>query len=53
MEKRLDVINGAIAWFRENNLPIIVGYTEDEEHVRFADEICETMNLNPLDGTFR
>lgn len=29
-EKRLDVINAAIAWFRRNKLPLIVGYTEDE-----------------------
>lgn len=31
LERRLDVINEAIAWFRRNGLPIIVGYTEDEE----------------------
>jgi len=31
VERRLDVINEAIAWFRKRNLPIIVGYTEDEE----------------------
>lgn len=30
VERRLDVINGAISWFRERRLPIIVGYTEDE-----------------------
>ena len=30
VEKRLEVINGAIAWFRERKLPIIVGYTEDK-----------------------
>jgi nicotinamidase-related amidase len=30
VEKRLDVINGAIAWFRKRKLPIIVGYTEDK-----------------------
>lgn len=32
MEKRLDLINEAIAWFRRKKLPIIVGYTEDREH---------------------
>jgi len=31
VEKRLDVINEAIAWFRRKKLPIIVGYTEDGE----------------------
>jgi len=31
VEKRLDVINDAIGWFRRNRFPIIVGYTEDEE----------------------
>lgn len=31
IEKRLGVINAAIAWFREKRLPIIVGYTIDEE----------------------
>lgn len=31
VEKRLDVINGTISWFRRNGLPIIVGYTEDRE----------------------
>ncbi len=31
VEARLDVINEAIAWFRRNKLPIIVGYTEDKE----------------------
>lgn len=31
VERRLEVINGAIAWFRKNGLPVIVGYTRDEE----------------------
>lgn len=31
VEKRLDLINEAIAWFRSKRLPIIVGYTEDRE----------------------
>jgi len=30
LEKRLDIINEAITWFRGRKLPIIVGYTEDE-----------------------
>jgi nicotinamidase-related amidase len=30
VEKRLDVINAAIAWFRKKELPVIVGYTIDE-----------------------
>ena len=32
VEKRLEAINEAIAWFRKKNLPIIVGYTVEEEH---------------------
>jgi nicotinamidase-related amidase len=31
VEKRIDVINGAIRWFRENKLPIVVIYHEDKE----------------------
>lgn len=31
LEKRIDVINEAIAWFRGRKLPIIVGYTEERE----------------------
>jgi nicotinamidase-related amidase len=31
VEKRLGAINEAIAWFRQRKLPIIVGYTLDEE----------------------
>ena len=31
VEKRMDVINEAIDWFRRKGLPIIVGYTVDEE----------------------
>jgi nicotinamidase-related amidase len=31
VEKRLEVINEVIAWFREKKLPIIVGYTVEEE----------------------
>jgi nicotinamidase-related amidase len=31
VEKRLDVINEAISWFRKKGFPIIVGYTKDED----------------------
>lgn len=31
VEKRLDVVNETIAWFRSKRLPIIVGYTEDKD----------------------
>jgi len=31
LEKRIDVINAAIDWFRRKGLPVIVGYTLDEE----------------------
>jgi nicotinamidase-related amidase len=31
VEKRIDVINGAIAWFRHNKRPVIVVYHEDKE----------------------
>lgn len=31
LEKRLNVINDAIEWFRKNKLPVIVGYTEDPD----------------------
>jgi nicotinamidase-related amidase len=31
VERRLDAINEAIAWFRSKGLPVIVGYTENEE----------------------
>jgi nicotinamidase-related amidase len=31
VEKRTDVINDAIAWFRRNKLPIVVVYHEDKE----------------------
>lgn len=32
VEKRLETINEAIAWFRKQELPIVVGYTVEEEH---------------------
>lgn len=53
VEKRLDVINDAIAWFRRNKLPIIVGYTEDKEQgllpgtKRF--EVPEAVNIKETD----
>jgi nicotinamidase-related amidase len=31
VERRIDAINEAIAWFRARKLPVIVGYTENEE----------------------
>lgn len=31
VEKRLDVINEAISWFRSKRFPIIVGYTKNED----------------------
>ena len=31
VHKRIDVINGAIGWFRRNRLPIVVIYHEDKE----------------------
>lgn len=32
LEKRLDVINEGIAWFRERGYPVIVGYTVEPEY---------------------
>ncbi len=31
IENRIDAINEAIAWFRSKDLPVIIGYTENEE----------------------
>lgn len=31
VEKRLDIINSAIAWFRKKELPVIVGYTVNQD----------------------
>lgn len=31
MERRMDVVNEAIGWFRRNNLPVVIGYTEDAD----------------------
>lgn len=53
VESRLGVINEAIAWFRRNKLPIIVGYTEDKEQgllpgtKRF--EVPDTVMINETD----
>jgi len=53
VEKRLGVINDAIAWFRENKLPIIVGYTVDEDHGLVPGvksfEVPETVSVNEGD----
>ncbi len=53
VEMRLDVINDAIAWFRRNKFPIVVGYTEDKEDGllpgtrRF--EVPETVKIEKTD----
>ena len=31
VERRIDAINEAIAWFRGKKLPVMIGYTENEE----------------------
>lgn len=53
VEKRLSVINAAIAWFRKNELPIIVGYTEDEEQGLVPGsksyEVPESVHVRPTD----
>ena len=53
LEKRLDVINEAIAWFRRNKLPIIVGYTEDKKEGALPGtksfEVPETVNIEETD----
>jgi nicotinamidase-related amidase len=53
VEKRLDVINEAIAWFRRNKLPIIVGYTVDKEQGLLPGtksfEVPETVNVRETD----
>jgi nicotinamidase-related amidase len=49
VEKRLDVINEAIAWFRNRKLPVIVGYTVDNEQGLVPGtksfEVPETLNV--------
>jgi nicotinamidase-related amidase len=53
LEKRIEVINEAIAWFRGRRLPIIVGYTEDKEHGLFPGtipfEVPESINIRDTD----
>lgn len=53
MERRIDVVNSAIAWFRRNGLPIVVGYTEDREQglVQGARsyEVPSTVHVLPTD----
>jgi nicotinamidase-related amidase len=53
IEKRLDVINAAIAWFRSRKLPIIVGYTLDKEQGLLPGskpfEVPETVNVKETD----
>jgi nicotinamidase-related amidase len=53
VEKRLDIINEAIAWFRRNKLPVIVGYTEDKEQGLLPGtksfEVPKTVNLEETD----
>lgn len=53
VEKRLDVINGAIAWFRRKKLPIIVGYTMDKEQGLLPGtksfEVPEIVNVEETD----
>jgi nicotinamidase-related amidase len=53
VEKRLDVINEAIAWFRRRRLPIIVGYTENREEGLLPGtkgfEVPETVSIEETD----
>jgi nicotinamidase-related amidase len=53
VEKRLDVVNEAISWFRRNKFPIIVGYTEDKEQGLLPGtksfEVPETVNIQETD----
>lgn len=53
VEKRLEVVNGAIAWFRRNDLPIVVGYTEDREQGLVPGarsyEVPSTVHVLPTD----
>jgi nicotinamidase-related amidase len=53
VEKRLDVINEAISWFRSRHLPIIVGYTEDKEQGLLPGtksfEVPKTVNIKETD----
>lgn len=53
MEKRLDVVNSAIRWFRKNNLPIVIGYTVDKDMDLVPGtrsyEVPETVQVLPSD----
>ena len=53
VEKRIDAINSAIAWFRSKKLPVIVGYTENEEEGVVRDtkgfEVPDTIDVRETD----
>ena len=53
VEKRLDLINEAIAWFRRRKLPIIVGYTIDKElgalPGKWSFEVPDTLDVRETD----
>jgi nicotinamidase-related amidase len=53
VERRLDLINEAIAWFRSKKLPIIVGYTEDEDEGLLSGtesfDVPDTVNIEETD----
>ena len=53
IERRLDVVNLAIGWFRDRNLPVIVGYTEIEEEGLVAGtkgfEVPDTVEIRETD----
>lgn len=53
VEKRIGIINEAIAWFRRNDLPVVVGYTEDKDQGlvpgAWRYEVPETVLIQPSD----
>ncbi len=53
VERRLDLINETIAWFRSKKLPIIVGYTENEDEglLRGTEsfDVPDTVNIEETD----
>ncbi len=53
VEKRLDVINAAIDWFRKNKLPVIIGYTVDKDQGLVPGtksfEVPETIHIKQTD----
>ena len=55
VERRIDIINEAIAWFRNEDLPIIVGYTETEEEgvVRGTESFEVPDSISVEEGDFR